>query len=79
MVKYDTEIERVGAYGLKVHMSGEKGVVFEFEGSMQEFTAVMQNFETIEAYVRSEEAKAPKEPKLESEEEKAIFGGAIRK
>ncbi len=79
MVKYDTEIERIGASGLKVHMTGEKGVVFDFEGSMQEFQQVMANFETIEAYVRSEEAKEPKEPKPETEEEKGIFGGAIKK
>jgi hypothetical protein len=79
MVKYDTHIERVGASGLKVHMTGEKGVVFDFEGSMQEFQAVMAKFETIEAYVRSEEAKEPTAPKPEAEKEEAIFGGAITK
>jgi hypothetical protein len=79
MVKYDTEIERVGASGLKVHMTGEKGVVFDFEGSMQEFQQVMAKFETIEAYVRGEEAKEPSGPKIEADKEETIFDGAITK
>jgi hypothetical protein len=79
MVKYDTEVERIGATGLKVRMSGEKGVVFEFEGSMQEFQAVMQKFEEIEAYVRCEESKVSRAPKPEAEKEEAIFDGAITK